>query len=947
MNRFLLCVLLLINVGVTAQIVNIPDANFKNALLNYNPVIDTNGDGEIQESEAAVVIELFIVFEEIADATGIEAFTSLETLVMRNNLLTTIDVSNNVNLKVFHVETNNLTSVNMGGNPLLENVRLFQNNLTSVDVSTNPLLESLYVSANNLTELDLSQNPDLRSLVISANNFTEIDLSNNPQMEFLGLDNNKITTLDVSNFSSLGTLSFDNNLISEIDLSNNPDLGRLYMRNNKITELDVSNNPLLTELFASDNNIGQIDLSQNTALERLELNTCGLEELDLNQNIDIWQLQLRYNQLSSLNLSNNTALSSVYFDVNEISSLILPASAPIEFLFCGNNELDELDVTNFSGLRILQFDDNSISSIDISQNPILEQLYARNNNLVSINTTGNPNLSQLYLQFNPIANVDLSTNPSLNTLGIFNTNITELDLSNNPSMLGFSASNNFNLEYVNVKNGNNIDINTFELLNNPNLQFICVDDVAYAASNFAEVPVTSTFIDDCAIANGSINNIQGTVTYDDEGDGCDAGDFGLPNQLINTTDGTNNFAVSSDASGNYNLNVLEGTYTTTVLGLPPYYDVSPTEVVDTFTGFNQTEIADFCISPNTTANDLVVSMLPLNEARPGFDADYLLEYQNDGTTVLNGEVTLTFDDIRVNFVSANPTPTSTTTNTVTWDLGSLNPFDDGSIEITFNLFPPPVNESNDILSFVASIEPSIDDETPENNSYNLDQVVVNSQDPNDKLVAEGSEVLIEDSGDYLHYTVRFQNVGTASAINVRIQDELDELLDINSLRILSSSHPMEVTLLNRQIDFIFDGINLPSEAQDPEGSQGYVTFKIRPVSGIELGDTIENFADIYFDFNAPITTNTVSTTFVKELGIDDFQTNSIKIYPNPALSVVQIRSEFRMKQIEIFSVMGQRIFESMVNDTELIVDVTGLNRGNYFVRITTDSGVDVHQIVKK
>lgn len=43
-----------------SQIVSIPDANFKTALLNHTPAIDTNGDGEIQVSEASLVEKLHI-----------------------------------------------------------------------------------------------------------------------------------------------------------------------------------------------------------------------------------------------------------------------------------------------------------------------------------------------------------------------------------------------------------------------------------------------------------------------------------------------------------------------------------------------------------------------------------------------------------------------------------------------------------------------------------------------------------------------------------------------------------------------------------------------------------------------------------------------------------------------------------------------------------------------
>ncbi|MCG2418401.1 hypothetical protein K8089_05145 [Aequorivita sp. F47161] len=81
MKHLLLTLIFLSSFFASAQIVNIPDANFKNALLNHNPVIDTNGDGEIQVSEAEVVTQLGYLTElrdkGIENLTGIEAFINL------------------------------------------------------------------------------------------------------------------------------------------------------------------------------------------------------------------------------------------------------------------------------------------------------------------------------------------------------------------------------------------------------------------------------------------------------------------------------------------------------------------------------------------------------------------------------------------------------------------------------------------------------------------------------------------------------------------------------------------------------------------------------------------------------------------------------------------------------------------------------------------------------
>ena len=58
-----------------AQNVNIPDTNFKNALIEAG--IDTSGNGEISQDEAEAITYLDVSDKNISDMTGIEAFINL------------------------------------------------------------------------------------------------------------------------------------------------------------------------------------------------------------------------------------------------------------------------------------------------------------------------------------------------------------------------------------------------------------------------------------------------------------------------------------------------------------------------------------------------------------------------------------------------------------------------------------------------------------------------------------------------------------------------------------------------------------------------------------------------------------------------------------------------------------------------------------------------------
>lgn len=875
MKHVLLTLTLFVSFFASAQIVNIPDANFKNALLNHNPVIDTNGDGEIQVSEAETVSVLNLYNKNISDLTGVEAFVNIEVLDCKNNLL------------------------------------------SAINISQNPYLLDLDISYNSVVTIDVSQNQNLTDLDVDSNLLTTLNVTDNPQLTTLECGYNELATLDTSQ---------------------NLNLTFLYCQANSLSTLDVSNNPILQYIFCGANQLTFLDFSQNANLELIDAYT---------------------NQLTNFVIgNNNTSLISINVADNQLTSIDVSQIPSLEVLWCFTNQIININVSNNPALRALHCNNNQLTNLDVSQTPDLKDLWIHNNQIDNINVSQNTELTMLLCDNNPLTTIDVSQNANLKGIKFSNTLISEIDLSNNPSLCAVEGENNFFLDYVNIKNGNNTELtnancnvplvsNGLNLLNNPNLEFVCVDDANFAATNFTNVSPQATFIEDCSIANGDLNHITGTVKYDDENNGCDGGDFGIGGLLVNTTDGTNNFATTTINTGDYNLTVAENTYTTTVLGLSPYFTLSPAQTVDTFTGFNQTEIADFCIAPTTTANDVAVTFVPLNAARPGFEARYKLVYENVGTTELSGNVELDFDGTLVTFVEATPAETSINGNTISWDYSNLNPFETRTIEVIFDVAEPPVVEQGDVLPYIATINPVSGDAAPDDNVFQLNQIAVNSFDPNDKQVLEGYQVLIEDADEYLHYVVRFQNMGTASAINVRVQDALDEKLDWTTFKVLDASHAMETQLVNGSIDFIFDNINLPTATSDPEGSQGFVAFKVKPVSTVQLNDVVANAADIYFDFNAAIVTNTVFTKFVDVLGVTDFDTLNVVAYPNPANNILNIQADGSVSSIEIMNVLGQTLLTSKGNSNREQIDISGLSAGNYFVRVVVGDGSRVLRVVKK
>jgi hypothetical protein len=451
---------------------------------------------------------------------------------------------------------------------------------------------------------------------------------------------------------------------------------------------------------------------------------------------------------------------------------------------------------------------------------------------------------------------------------------------------------------------------------------------------------------------GTISNeINGKLTLDVNSNGCDASDLPIGNVLIETTDGTTSLSTFSLPNGVYQLFPDAGSFTTSVISpLANYYTVSPTSATSNFTGVGNTDTADFCLQPTGTHNDLNITIYPsIDDPRPGFNTTYQIVYTNVGTTQLSGDITFEFDDGKMQFLSASEAVNAQTASSLTFNFTNLSPFETRTIDLGFNVFPPPTTNIDDILVLTATINPITGDETPGDNIYNLRQTVIGSYDPNDIRVLEGEEILIDDIDKYLHYIIRFQNTGTASAINVRVEHVLDSKLDWTTMQLQSLSHAGQVEITNgNNVEFIFDNINLPDSTTDEPNSHGYITFKIKPKSDVMIGDVISGTASIYFDFNPPIITNTATTTIIQRLSVEEFEANKVSIYPNPTNGRLNIKTKNNIKTILVYDLNGRLLINKELNENNSNheLDVSDLSSGFYFLEIKTDTASQVVKFIR-
>jgi len=360
---------------------------------------------------------------------------------------------------------------------------------------------------------------------------------------------------------------------------------------------------------------------------------------------------------------------------------------------------------------------------------------------------------------------------------------------------------------------------------------------------------------------------------------------------------------------------------------------------------------NFCITPIGDHPDLEIVVFPISVAIPGFDAQYKIQVKNIGNKIQSGTASITYDDTTLDYISSNPIVASTQPNSLSWGFDGLAPFQTAEILVVFNLNSPietpPLTDQN-ILVYSASLISSELDETPVNNVFELKHSVVNSFDPNDKTCLEGATIAPGLIGQYVHYKIRFENTGTYMAQNIVVKDMIDlSRFDINSLVPVNGSHPFMTRITGTDnVEFIFENINLPF---DDLSNDGYLVFKIKTLPTLQIGNSLENTAYIYFDYNFPIKTNR-AITIIQALGTAEFSfDNYFTLYPNPAEDVLHInpKRDIAMSSIEVFTVLGQLVL-ALPNSKHISdIDISSLAKGNYFIKINTDKGKSIARFLKE
>ena len=701
------------------------------------------------------------------------------------------------------------------------------------------------------------------------------------------------------------------------------------------------------------NNDGEIQLNEIQNIYRLAisgLDISNLSGIEYFTNLSI--LSIYQTNVTNLNLNMLVNLIQLYCNNNyNLNTINIDGLVNLKHLDCRDNNISgDINFNQLTSIETISFDNNLLSNIELFGLLNLEQVYVGHNLITNLTIDNCPQLFQLWCNNNFINELELNHLTELTSLECGGNLLTSIDVSQLHHLNTFYFSDNNYLTKVFMKNGSYHFTDNLVGLNS--LNYICADEneISYFQQLLASNGYTNFTINSyCSfVPGGEYYIVEGNAVLGDIINGCNNAVNFYSNLKLSVTDGNNVGDFITNQYSHFQIPLGAGTHTLTPqIENSNYFQISPTNCTVIFPSQSSPFTQNFCITPNGIHHDVEVVIVPTIPARPGFDAHYNIIFKNKGNQIENGVITFNFDDSIVDFVYAYPIFSVQDSNLLTWQYFNLQPFESRIVELVLNINSPmemPSVNIDDFLGYSADITPILIDENTSDNHHRLKQKVVGSFDPNDKTCLEGETINNSMIGQYVHYMIRFENTGTYPAQNIVVKDMIDTTkFDVATLQITKTSHNCYTKITGNKVEFIFENINLPF---DDATNDGYVVFKIITLPTLTTNSVIENTADIFFDYNFPITTNTASSIF-SNLETAGFDATKVSVSPNPTRNSVLVKSVSKINSIAIFDIQGRQLQTKLVHGFETSIDVSHLQLGNYLLKISTENGVINHKIIKQ
>ncbi len=444
-------------------------------------------------------------------------------------------------------------------------------------------------------------------------------------------------------------------------------------------------------------------------------------------------------------------------------------------------------------------------------------------------------------------------------------------------------------------------------------------------------------------AASSASSVSGMVYFDQNQNGIlEPNDVGLPWKGVKNN--TNNTVAYTNLNGNFTQYLPDGAYTIQENFQAQSNYILTSDSATFHVNLNQSNASNLNFGAFTDANqDSVVVNFTPGLVRCNTTVNNWITITNYSVFPFTGDVNLQFDD-SVTF-SFNNIQGILNGNTATWHIDSLAPFQ--SITISFITANPTVsfiiNNPTGTIDYALSVtNPSV--LYSSNHSFNL----LCSYDPNFKEVNPPGVGFQNHTlqNTPFEYTLHFQNMGNDTAFHVLVTDTLSSILNPETFEYIAASHTVNITRIGNILKFDFPEINLLPKSMNEPLSQGFVKFRIKTFENLPDYTVLTNTANIYFDFNPPVITNTSLNTLVYELdvNVDELSNlnNQVLIYPNPAKNILTIDTQnISIENCIILNTLGQTVYNSAneINANHKIqLNISNLRAGVYFVKVRSSNG---------
>jgi uncharacterized repeat protein (TIGR01451 family) len=347
---------------------------------------------------------------------------------------------------------------------------------------------------------------------------------------------------------------------------------------------------------------------------------------------------------------------------------------------------------------------------------------------------------------------------------------------------------------------------------------------------------------------------------------------------------------------------------------------------------------NFALAPDSMFHSIstsTFSSLPRCFTTVGFQTSIT----NQGTYIDSGSVTFNFDPLMA-YTSSTPSGTISG-NSISFSFSNLLPFETRTFTSYFTL------PGNGITLYTSTTTATVNgagNVLSTDTSY-VAFLVRCSYDPNDKEVTPAGaganhQVFMDEE---LRYLIRFQNTGNDTAFNIIVTDTISPKLNINSLFVISTSHLCWIEKIGGELmRFHFDNILLPDSNVNEPASHGYIYFRIKGLQTNPDPTVVTNSANIYFDFNPPIITNSTLTTFsnstVGIAPISGREAGTIRLSPHPMNESTLLHFDGIKDQthlLELMDISGRTVIPNIsFKGTSYLLQRESLSSGTYFIKIT-------------